>query len=65
MSKKLFINPLTIAGAFIAIQGFVVIFVSLSKDFAWFALLGIALVLVEILIGYISISKITVDSLED
>lgn len=65
MSKKLFINPLTIAGGFIAIQGFVVIFVSLSKDLGWFALLGIALVLVGILIGYISIGKITVDSLED
>jgi hypothetical protein len=65
MSKKPFINPLTIAGGFVAIQGFVVIFVSLAKDFAWFALLGIALVLVGILIGYISLGKITVDSPED
>ena len=65
MSKKMFINPLTIAGGFVAIQGFVIIFVSLSKNFVWFVSLGVALVLVGALIGYISISKISVDSVDD
>jgi hypothetical protein len=65
MSKKMCINPLTIAGGFVALQGAVIIFVSLSKEFAWFSLLGIALILAGTLIGYISIRKISVDSPED
>ena len=65
MSKKNFINPLTIAGCFVAIQGFVIIVVSISKDFAWFVGLGIALVLVVAIIGYISIGKISVHPADD